>query len=773
MSEALAAKFFAGVALAAFATGSAVAQEVDTSVDATSAEAPSGKVDEIIVTAQRRAQSLNSVPMSITAIGSDQLASQGINSTADLVKMVPGLTFTQSQVATPVYTIRGVGFYESTLSASPAVSVNVDEVPLPFAILTQGAALDLERVEVLKGPQGTLYGQNATGGAINYISAKPTQEFAAGMAANIGRFNAVDVSGFVSGPLSDTLAVRLSGRVDSGGEWQKSYSRDDSLGAARRIAGRVLLVWNPTSTLEVTANVNAWRDKSDVQAPQLTKHTPYEPSNPVQHVIDTPLAPKNARAADWSPDLPMRRDDRFLQASLRADWDMSDDIRLTSVTSWLKFDTDATQDLDATPWRVLDSNTPGDIRSFYQELRLIGTSGDARWIVGANYSRDKASEEQVLQVEDISSRVIFPQFPNLTVSGAFTNQKISTVAAFANVEYDLTSQLTAQGGIRYTRNKRDFNGCGYDADGTSYLSFNHLTELFTGAPPVNPIPVGGCLTLDPQFQPGLVVDTLKEDNISWRAGLTYTFDNRAIVYGNISRGWKAGGFPTVPGSSYTNFLPAKQESLLAFEAGFKLPLAERTLQLNGAGFYYDYSDKQIRGRERDAYFGLLEKLINVPESHIYGAEASLEWRPIDGLTANLAGTWVHSRIDKFTGMNGAGVEANFAGSAFPFTPKWQVLTDVQYKWALSGDWNASVGTNVNYNSATNSTFGDPEDLAINARTLVDLRAGIESEDGRLRLQLWGRNVFNKYYWNTTFQGDTVWRMTGRPATYGVSIGWRY
>lgn len=774
MSKGFAARLCASVTYAALIVAtSAMAQTADAGGEATAESAPADNAGEIIVTAQRREQSLNSVPMSITAIGGDQLTAQGISTVADLAKIVPGLTFTQSQIATPVYTIRGVGFYESTLAASPAVSVYVDEVPLPFAILTQGAALDLSRVEVLKGPQGTLYGQNATGGAINYISAKPGSDFEAGADASFGRFNAFELSGFVSAPITNTLGVRLSARVDEGGAWQQNYTRDDKLGSARRIAGRALVVWNPTDTLEFTLNLNGWRDKSDVQAPQLTAHTPYNPAGAYPYVLATSLAPENARAANWSASTPMRRDDDFYQASLRADFDVSDDVRLTSITSWLEFNTGATQDLDATQWRQLDSYTPGNVKSFFQELRLTGTSGDARWILGANYSHDKASEQQILNTDDLSSNVIIPGLPILTVSAVFTNQKVTTYAGYANFEYDLTPNLTAQGGIRYTRNERSFNGCGYDGDGTTYLSFNVLTELFTGAPPINPIGPGSCLTFSPAFQPSLVTDELKQENISWRGGLTYTFDNRAIVYANISRGWKAGGFPTVPASSFTGFLPATQESLLAYEAGFKLPLADRALQLNAAGFYYDYSNKQVRGRILDPIFGLLERLVNIPTSHIYGIEAAIDWRPVKGLTANLSGTYVKSRIDEFTGYNGTGVFADYEGSAFPFTPKWQATGDVQYKWSVSDRWNAVVGTNVNYNSATNSTFGDPAILRINARTLVDVRAGVETEDGKLRVQLWGRNIFNEYYWNSTFQADTAWRMAGRPATYGVSVGWRY
>lgn len=769
--------FLGGAAWAALVAMPALAQVADAAPPAAGpapAElAASDDSADIIVTAQRRAQSVNSVPMSINAISGDTLVSRGINSTADLVRLVPGFTFTQSQVATPVYSLRGVGFYDSTLSASPAVSVYVDEVPLPFAILTQGATLDIQRVEVLKGPQGTLYGQNATGGAINYISNKPTDEFQAGADATLARFGAFDVSGFVSGPITDKLGIRFAVKTEQGGAWQQSYTRDTSLGKANRFAGRAIIVWQPLETLTLTGNLNAWSDKSDVQAPQLIGHTPYNPANALPAVLAVPPAPSNARAANWSADWPMRRDDDFYQSSLRADWEFSDDVKLTSISSWLRFTTNATQDLDATEFLQLDSRTPGYIRSFFQEFRLIGSTGPVRWIAGANYERDKAGEQQILRTDDLSSRIIIPGLPSLTRSGVFTNQAVSTYAVYGNLEYDLTENLTAQGGIRYTKNVRDFEGCGYDADGTTYLSFNVLTEIFTGAPPNPPIPPGGCLTFNEEFQPSLIEDRLSQDNVSWRTGLTYTFDSRAIVYGNVSKGWKAGGFPTAPVSFYTGFLPATQESLLAFEVGFKLPLADRTLQLNGAAFYYDYKNKQVRGRIKDEIFGLLERLVNVPKSHIYGVEADLSWTPGNGFTGNLSGTWIKAEIDEFSGYNGVGIDADWSGSPMPFTPEWQIMGDVDYRWSLSSKWDANVGASGNYNSSTNSTFGSPDVLDIGSRALFDVRAGVESSDGRLRAQLWGRNIFNSYYWNTTFQADTVWKMAGRPATYGITLGWRY
>ncbi|HKQ81663.1 MAG TPA: TonB-dependent receptor plug domain-containing protein, partial [Steroidobacteraceae bacterium] len=187
------------------------------------------------------------VPLSITAASGEQLARRGITDTAQLAKVVPGFTYQESNYGTPVFTIRGVGFFDGSFGASPTVTTYVDQVPLSYSLLTRGATLDLERVEVLKGPQGTLFGQNSTGGAINYIAAKPTSDFAAGAGVSYGRFNAIDAEGFVSGPLSDTVRMRVALRSESADGWQKSLTRPgDHFGEKEFYNGRVLLDWTPT-----------------------------------------------------------------------------------------------------------------------------------------------------------------------------------------------------------------------------------------------------------------------------------------------------------------------------------------------------------------------------------------------------------------------------------------------------------------------------------------------------------------------------------------------
>src|SRR5882762_11888119 len=169
----------------------------------TSEEVTPGQLEEVIVTAQKRSERIQDVPMSITAASRDELSKEGVFSPADLEKVAPGFTYRQSQNGTPVYAIRGIGFYSEQAAVAPTVTVYQDQIPLPYARMTEGVPIDVERVEVLKGPQGTLFGQNSTAGAVNYVAAKPKDSFASGVDLTYGRFNEVDAGGYVTGPLTE------------------------------------------------------------------------------------------------------------------------------------------------------------------------------------------------------------------------------------------------------------------------------------------------------------------------------------------------------------------------------------------------------------------------------------------------------------------------------------------------------------------------------------------------------------------------------------------
>src|SRR5580692_9388656 len=223
-------------------------------------------LEEIVVTAQKRSENINSVGMAITAVSGVTLLEAGVRDTGQLTRIDPSFVYVPSSYGTPVYSIRGVGFYDTALGATPAVTVYLDQVPIPYSIMTNSASMDVERVEILKGPQGTLFGQNATGGAINYIANKPTDYFTTGGDLSVGRFESVDFDSYVSGPIAPTLNARLAVRVDHSGAWQESYTRSDELGDVNRGYTRLLLDWQPDDRLKAELNVNGGIDRSQTQA---------------------------------------------------------------------------------------------------------------------------------------------------------------------------------------------------------------------------------------------------------------------------------------------------------------------------------------------------------------------------------------------------------------------------------------------------------------------------------------------------------------------------
>ncbi|HZV11401.1 MAG TPA: TonB-dependent receptor, partial [Novosphingobium sp.] len=741
---------------------------------------------EIIVTANKRQQSINTVPLSITAASGDTLMKRGINSTADLARIVPGLTAQPSPFNTPVYTLRGVGFYESTLSASPTVAVYTDEVPLPFSAMTKAASLDLERVEVLKGPQGTLFGNNTTGGAINYIAAKPTDTFKAGVNGSFGRFDTVDLQGFVSGPLTDNLKGRVAARIVESGPWQYSATRADTLGATRELQGRILLEWTPSPRLKITFNLNGWIDKSDTQAPQRIATYISVPGNPpAAATLAYPYPPQNARAADWSTNIgALRNDDYFVQGALRADYTINPAMTLTSITAYERYKENSTSDFDGTARNIADNYVRGYIDTVSQELRLTGKLPRFNWVLGANYEYDWTYDRLYYNFSD--STTSWVSTDHMTFTSNFTRQDVQTAAIFANGEYEVLPGLTLQGGLRYTDSRRKFSGCTLDEPGGGVAEAFNLIESWINSGTFVTIPEGGCVTFhsspDINGATGLygvpyvnpIQSQLNEQNLSWRTGVNYRTANHGLLYATVSRGYKAGSFPTTSASFDSQYKPVKQESLTAYEVGFKQPLLDRKVQLNGALFYYDYKDKQLRGRILDAVFGPLDALVQIPKSRVWGAEAELNARPIKGLVLDVAATYLDTKILSFTGYNNAGDLQNYAGTPFPYAPKWEIVGSADYDFPVNGKLNAFLGTSLTYNSATQGSIGSIPELAIKAYALLDAQIGVRDPGDKWRFQIWGRNLTNTYYWTNALQSQDVYlRFTGKPVTYGMSFSYRF
>ena len=735
---------------------------------------------EIVVTAQKQEQAADTVGMSITAVSGDTLLARGIDSVNDLTRLVPGLTIQNSSFNSTSFTLRGVGFFNSDLATPATVTVYVDEAPLPFPAMTKLTAFDLSRVEVLKGPQGTLFGENATGGAINYIAAKPTETWSEGLDASYGNFDRARIGGFLSGPISDRLSFRVALQWEHGGSWQKSITRPgDGLGRIENVQGRATLEWRPNEAIVSRLTFTATHDGSDSEAAQLFATRITIPAlatgTASSPIVSTP------RAADWTPTrqgtnqpFPYASNTNLYQTSWRNDVKVPDGITITSLTSVALFRMNYGQDDDGTPFHnseVIDRGGRAD--SYYQELRASGRSGKLTWLVGGNVEHDVTHDQPVDFTEDNSaSRGFLSVDPTaIADSTMFTSHmRANTYAGFGRLQYDLSDRLNVEGAVRYNVDRRAFDNCAID----STQAFTKFWDLLR---PKTPTAIGECYVVDQTT--GLPVanvhSNLNQDSVSWRIGANWTERPGLLLYANVSKGYKAGTAPVLGASVTAQFTPVPQESLLAYEAGVKASLFNRRLQFNAAGFYYDYHDKQLRGAFRDPFSGgILQALVSIPRSHVVGAEAELILTPIRGLTLDTSATYVHTNIDRYVGFNALAQSGNEAGTPFPFAPTWTSVSNLDYEFPLPRDLKGFVGGSLTYNSKTYSGIGALDLMRIDAFALLDLRAGVIFGGGRYRAWVWGKNVTNTYYWNNVYLGgDAVTRFVGQPATYGASISARF
>ena len=852
-------------------------------------------LEEIVVTAQKRQENVQDVGMSIQAESGAKLTKLGITDPSQLESIVPGFTANPTEYGTTVFTLRGVGFQDASLGGSPTVSVYLDEAPLPFSSLANGASLDVQRVEVLKGPQGTLFGNNATGGAINYIANKPTDHFEAGGDFSYGRFNNTDMTAFVSGPLTDTLDARLAVRHNESGAWQTGYGPNEgqTIGGVDFTNGRFTLLWKPTDSLKALLTINGWHDEGYNQEPQFygpAENIPIGPIDP--YILNYPLPPHNDRAAGFNNCInnspydpianqgagalwltptghqesmglgsvvqsggqstscqPPRKDNTYFSVTPRIDWDLGGDLTFTSLSEYQHFHREAAIDESGQAIQVYESVQYGEIESEYQEFRLAGKfSGKGSWLVGANYEHDYTLDRflETLNASSNSPIVLAysPAYEGVLAGGSPTTQgplvagcgatdpgcliayplstdiptniqRTNTYAAFVNGEYPILDNLTFHSGVRFTQENKQADLCDYDSGDGDWAALAEVVQEVYGSTSPKLSPIGGCSTIGPPSNnynsPTTFVKTLDQNNVSWSTGLNWKVTPEDLLYVTVSKGYKGGSFPTIPASTYAQYKPVTQESLLAYEVGFKSQWFNRQLTLNGAGFYYDYKDKQILGAISDPVFGSLQALVNVPQSHVTGFELSAQWVPeiLHGLSITPLVSYQDTKVDKsssntcvqssltasggatcvpnhFYGFDFFAQYADFTGQRFPNAPLWQGSLDGEYDWTLSNGVAAYVGANAHSTSATNYYFvnraplqpqgpaypNHPNDpLAIRGYTLVDLRLGIQKDNWTA--QVWGRNVGNVYYWTAATRGtDTLFRYTGQPATYGFTVTYR-
>lgn len=785
-----------------------------TSSEPTVAEAPEASdrnsmMAEIVVTAQKREESINDVPIAISAFSGDDLEALGVEDTRDLGNLVPGFSYADSGYTVPIYSLRGVGFNESSQTASSTVGIYVDEQNLAFPVYSKGANLDLSRVEVLKGPQGTLYGRNTTGGLVNYIANKPTDTLTAGFAGTYGSFELADVEGYVSGPVVETLRARLAYRVIRSGEgWQESLTRGEDgafgrLGEQDKQAGRLTVDWLPGDAFTSSFTLSGWKDDSEPQAPQAIG---FQPQNPVTgglvgnlaltpEVAAHPLVPLDSddnRVADWSPELPWHLNETFLMASNRSDWTLTDSNTLTFLVSYADFENDRAL-IPQSGLSVINTEREliVDSTAFSTELRVNGEfSEDVDWLVGGFLSRDEVYEYQSIFIETNSAAFPLPGVPVVSPAvgplGAdrvdtYGEQTADTYAFFGNLNWQFQPEFKLNLGARFTNERREFQGCSVDSPsatrGAGFAELLTVIALLRPAtnpgspPPTQFAQPGGCFTLDPETNnAGLYTGVLDESNVSGRVALDWTPNEDMLFYLSYSRGFKSGSFPVFPSSDQSQYEPITQEQLDAFEAGAKTAFFDSRLRANVSAFYYDYQDKQLVGRIVDAVFGPLQKLVNAPESEVRGIELELQGQPLRGLFLSASAIFIETEVKEFEGLDQSGDPVNLSGKPFNFSPEVEYALIADYVVPLTDTYEFGLGADYSYTDETNSVLTQDPLFVIHDYALLNARVSIASIGGGWKLTAFSRNLTDEFYSNGVFNtGDTVSRYAGMPRTYGLTL----
>lgn len=774
------------------------------------------ELDTIIVTARRREENVDDVPVSVSSVSSSQLHRQAVSDTRQLEAAVPGLSVAELGFNRPVYSLRGIGYSDTSPTALSAVSIYLDEQLYPFDVMSTGPNVDLDRVEVIKGPQGVLYGRNTTGGAINYIANKPTDTFESALSGSYGTFETFDAEGFVSGPLADGLRGRLALRSITRGEgWQESMTRPgDHLGRQEKQSLRGMLDWDARENLQLSFLMQGWRDESDPQAGQVIAIDPQNPTGgsafvdpAVQNHPTVSPSSDNIEVADWAP-YPWQLHNRFGMVSIKSDWTVTDQVNLISHIGRYRFRSDDS----AIPQSGLsllniESVIDTSMLATVAESRLIGhTDGGIDWQLGVHYARDTLHQNQLFLADNISAlfpltstgepnpvllALIDPLLPVEPGQSLITNrfeteahQRSHALAFLGDIDFPLSDQVIVELGARYTLEERDFRGCLHDSDQrTEGLGLANLATAVllarvvtnTGSPVPTQFPEGTeCVTANPQTnQSEEYHGSLDEDTLSWRTSLSWTPTETLLLYASYDRGFKSGNFPVLIASDASQMTPVTKERLDAYEMGLKHHISNLVTHL--AVFFYDYDDKQLLSRTTDPIFGTLAKLRNAPRSRLYGAEADVTYRFAQHWQAFVSAAYLDSKVLEFEGINENGDLQDFAGSHFNLAPKYSAAIGLDTAYPMTwrnGILHASADYGYKSKTRTSLTAGPLFEHRIYRR--LDASVGYALEQGRWDVTLWGYNLLDALSTQGVYDpSDSIVRYTGMPRTIGVALRYEW
>lgn len=704
---------------------------------------------EIVVTAAKRAENLQAVPIAISAIGGDALAKSRINNVDSLVTKVTNLQLT-SIVGdnTPIFALRGVSMSDYSLNQSSPVATYYDEVYKGNFAFLGVAMYDLERIEVLKGPQGTLYGKNTTGGAVNLITrTAKLGETGGNFSLGYGNYNRIDVNGAVNVPLGDKAALRLAGTMARADGWFKNVlPGQPDLAETREWALRGTLVVEPSDGVKLT----------------LRGSTSYQ--NPRNYgIFAEPTAANRPGLGKWeiASNETTRRKARTYSGALTAEIDVSDNLTFTSITSYDKGSLHFIEDTDGQPIQLLEIPYDDEAEQFAQDLRLTSNNdGPFNFILGAYYAHEQVynssnfkigldfdlTGDNLVTADDCAEGLTNLDPSDDGIACQFKNefnQTKNSYALYSDFKYEVGDNLTLRGGLRFTHDKGRQYGFKSDAlgiDDSLIVNLIPLSEL-----------------------------EYSTDNLSGKIGFDYKFDSGNMFYAHVSRGYRAPSFNAQAFFDPSELSIAKAEKVTAYEAGLKTQFADRRVTLNMAAFYYDYRNQQFINVDPDS---AAQTLLNIDKSRIYGAEADLSVRASDMVSFRAGIGLLSTKI-----IDGTVSGVDVAGNRLSNAPSLSGNIGLDLTVFDNGSGKLSLHPEMSYQTSQYFEVINVPRLQQDGYALLSGHIDWESENGKWNVSIWGKNLADKQY--KTSRVDLLagfgfdYNHVGNPRTYGITVGMQF
>ena len=701
-------------------------------------------LEEVIVTAQKRAENLQDVAVSAQAFSAEDIRVMGVDSVSDLIFTAPSLNAgglgsgSQQQMG-----LRGVVDYSRNPGVDPRMGVYIDQVYQGQGYSADQPLLGIETVEILRGPQGSLFGKNTVSGAINLVTKKPSQTTEGEFAVTVGNEGQARYQGYLAGGLSDTLAASLAVTYDERDGLYNNTFLDITTGDYDRTSARAKVSWTPSDKLDVTL------------AYDYSSRASTEPTG-----VEAALPAFETRAGFESED-----DTEFSGTALHVNYMMDSGVQFVSITSFREAEYTLVGDDDMIPFKIQTTFFDEDNEQLTQEFRFQSADdSELKWLVGAYYFQSDRSTGRYARFDEDLYNVLIPALApfaaQLSGQGAVPSLlEHESFALFTHMEWSLTDALSMSLGLRYTEDEKsvDWTQINTPDDPATAAALQAATGL-----PLTQAPGALFGAVNSSFK-----DDRNENDLSPMIAVQYQIDDESMLYARYAGAAKSGGYNADFRTNGLESFEHDQETVDSFEVGFKGTFADNTLRVNVAAFEMQFDDFQVFQFLENSAGAVSLELTNAAEASITGVETEITWVPTSNFRLIANATMLDAAYDDFENPGGG---APFTGNQLPYAPDLKYFLGAQYRLPIMG---GALTLDVDY-TYVDDQFTDPGNAEVDKIDSYDLlgaKAAFTPASEAWEIALWGRNLNDEEYNkvnNDNFLGTprTVW---GDPRLYGVTF----